>query len=286
MRIPRLLLSVGAMKSGTSWLFNQLGRHPLIETTPVKEIHYFAHQHTSAKYLTDEARLSRLKTYSENVEICRSFSDIQHDLAFFTQYMNPKIDDTWFKRLFQSGRSVYKAEFSNINAVLPDEGYKNIRSVASTVRVIYVLRDPIARLWSHAKFHAAVGGMLDRFEEFNKDELKTYLLDPVLFSHSRYADNIRHMRQHFSEREFRVFFFEQLITDEGRKIQEIYDFLGIHSHPVDNDLLSEVFNAGPELGMSSDFQIVASELLAPEYEAIELRTSRAQSERHRGFRRF
>lgn len=41
-KIENLFLSVGAMKAGTTWLYEQLKDHPEIYFTPRKEIHYLA----------------------------------------------------------------------------------------------------------------------------------------------------------------------------------------------------------------------------------------------------
>ena len=43
MPVENLFLSVGAMKAGTTFLFNALSRHPELYFTPEKELHYFAH---------------------------------------------------------------------------------------------------------------------------------------------------------------------------------------------------------------------------------------------------
>ncbi len=47
MLIKNLFLGVGAMKSGTTWLYDVMSRHPEIYFSYEKEIHYFAHTDTN-----------------------------------------------------------------------------------------------------------------------------------------------------------------------------------------------------------------------------------------------
>ncbi len=59
--VRNLLLSIGAMKSATSLLYMQLRGHPRIAAVPLKEVHYFAHHHTSFDLLGFPDRLNRLR---------------------------------------------------------------------------------------------------------------------------------------------------------------------------------------------------------------------------------
>ena len=52
-----LLFSIGAMKAGTSWLYENLKFHPDIDTVPVKEIHYFWEKHGNFPLLTRAQRV-------------------------------------------------------------------------------------------------------------------------------------------------------------------------------------------------------------------------------------
>jgi hypothetical protein len=59
--IENLFLSVGAMKAGTTWLYEQLKDHPEIYFTPEKEIHYFANKVGIENQLNHRNRILKLK---------------------------------------------------------------------------------------------------------------------------------------------------------------------------------------------------------------------------------
>ena len=66
-RMEKLFLSIGAMKAGTTWLYSLLERHPQINFTPEKEIHFLAHNYLDKKYLTEDHRRHRAQTRLHNI---------------------------------------------------------------------------------------------------------------------------------------------------------------------------------------------------------------------------
>ena len=59
--INRLFLGAGAMKAGTTWLYDLLNRHPQIYFTPEKELHYFYARHMRSDILSDQSRLENVQ---------------------------------------------------------------------------------------------------------------------------------------------------------------------------------------------------------------------------------
>lgn len=57
----QVFLSVGAVKAGTTWLYDVMSRHPDVHFSHEKEIHYFYAQALRPGLLPDRARMRRAK---------------------------------------------------------------------------------------------------------------------------------------------------------------------------------------------------------------------------------
>jgi hypothetical protein len=99
-------LGIGAQKSGTSWLHENLRHHPDAFVSPVKELHYF-----------DSHFDEPLRNYSE---------------------------------IFKPAGNRLKGEVTPAYSILPVERIKYIRAIMPDVRLIFLMRNPIERAWSHA----------------------------------------------------------------------------------------------------------------------------------------
>src|SRR4051812_35191847 len=74
-KIDRLFACVGAQKSGTTWLYSMLSKHPDLHFGFFKEIHYFDFVHCGTNYLNNR-RAERL------IELCARKPEV------VTRYMN------------------------------------------------------------------------------------------------------------------------------------------------------------------------------------------------------
>ncbi len=255
MGVDRLFLSVGAMKAGTTFLFNVFNMHPQIYFTPEKELHFFAETDgTSQKLrkplvsnafgifaadrrgprniLSNEFRRHRLSmvmhnrfsrlTDAEQVrEIVRWYAD---------RYMTNPVDDAWFDRVFTAAGDRYAADFSNYYALLDSQGWNHVKSLTRHLRVIYTLRHPIERLWSHIKFQYIQSGRRADLERFGLRDLETILADGAISSHARYGDIVESLKSNLADEQLHLVVFEDVQTDFATTIRQIEDFLGITHH--------------------------------------------------------
>src|SRR5262245_13183400 len=100
-------LGIGAQKAGTTWLYEQLRRHPDVWLPPEKELHYFdrkrgAGQSLRAKVFGDgfEDRAwrqqlgARVRSYREGGE---------RALGWDVRYFFGRRTDGWYASLFRAG---------------------------------------------------------------------------------------------------------------------------------------------------------------------------------------
>ena len=128
MLIENLFLCAGAMKSGTTWLYGVLDRHPSIYFSYEKEIHYFAHLHTSQIRLDDRNRLARTKHALQNFDPDRaSAAAMRHKLLWYGNYLSNPLDDSWYASLFSFRKGQkYCADFSNLYCHMHADGWNHV----------------------------------------------------------------------------------------------------------------------------------------------------------------
>jgi len=155
-----LFLSIGAMKGGTSWLYEMLCAHPDLNTTPVKEVHYFWQKHSTFSLLSDQQRRDTAGHHLKLILQAPAPVDSRALFAWFERYLSAPVDDAWFAGLFpERAQRKYCTEFSNMSAKPKPEAWTHIRSTTERLRIVYSIRSPVQRMWSHARFHAQVVGM-------------------------------------------------------------------------------------------------------------------------------
>ncbi len=150
LRQRRLVIGLGAMKCGTTWLSDYLGRHPGFFHAPIKEMNVFNRRWPNA--FDQDGPAFRLWRMEEIVldphyprsgrlrmrlralaEIGRIGTD-QDFLAFFARRMR--------------GQGAF-GEISPSYALLPPEGLRHIAGLTADVRFLFLMRDPVARMVSN-----------------------------------------------------------------------------------------------------------------------------------------
>jgi len=269
--IDHLFLSVGAMKASTSWLYKQLENHPDIYSTPVKEIHYFAHTHTNITFLDFNAKIATFKTYFRYLDAQSNAERVSRDLRWFASYLEDPVDDNWFIKLFaERGTHKYCAEYSNLISTLDDATWKHILGIAKNVKVVYTLRDPLSRLWSHTRFHHAVNKTEGALSSWSAEKFRKYFVSEGLISHGMYYSNILRMRGHLTDDQLMIFFFEDFRRDPALELRRVETFLDISHIDYSPEDLEVVHNPSPPLPMPETFIEAACEFIEPELEQLEL----------------
>ena len=100
--IENLFLSVGAMKAGTTWLYDQLKEHPQVYFTPEKEIHYFEQVTGNSNPLSHQKRREKMI----QVIAQKNPAYVSEHLDRIQWYLNygsdKNINDSWYERLFEA----------------------------------------------------------------------------------------------------------------------------------------------------------------------------------------
>jgi Sulfotransferase family len=153
-RLPTFL-GIGASRSGTTWLHANLGRHPEVWLTPVKEVHYFDTRHLPrwrSRYYREQLRKC-VQRYGDlpYLDMARRrdagpLSEIAWDAHFFLRRRN----NAWYTAVFRPRAGQIAGEITPAYSMLDVGIVEEIGGINPDLKVIYLLRDPVDRSWSSA----------------------------------------------------------------------------------------------------------------------------------------
>ena len=202
-------LIIGAQRAGTTWLHQALNRHPALWLTPVKELHYFDKPWRTRTWLDPHER--------QRVRL------IPRDL-WHLRYLLGRRNDEWYKSLFHEAqcRGLLAGESTPSYAVLDDDTLRSVRRMNSEVKLIFVMRDPVDRAWSH---------VTNRYRKGRTDLSVETALDLArsqkVSRRSSYLDTIKRIEAIFSAQQLFRGFFDDLRDHPKQFTREVLSFLGV-----------------------------------------------------------
>lgn len=270
--IDNLFLSVGAMKAGTTWLYEQLKDHPEIYFTPEKEIHYFANAVGIEKQLNHRNRIMKLKPILEKYAKGNPMFISQNidEIAWYANYAQPKkISNEWYESLLSLNQDKkFCADFSNLYCQMDKDGWDNVRKTAKNIKVIYTLRDPLKRLWSHYKFHMKWVNREDEALEVGFEQFKELLDKHFFWVNAEYARNYRLLKENLNNDELMILYFEDFREDPVKMLLEVQKFLGVEQISPDEKTLGKKVNKTKDFDIPDEWMDHMKEKIAIEIEQL------------------
>ena len=233
---PAFVLGVGAQKSATSWLREQLHQQSFANFGLMKEYHvwdtYFLktcqifnlrsskRQQTSWSQKVEERNFESALAYMQSIEGIESRA--------YTNYFNNLINTA----------TTMTGDFTPTYQLLQPRHYKFIKnqlvSAGFDVKVIFVMRDPVERIWSAIKMRQREEPDLNiQDEDLPKIFAESYNGWEANVR-SRYDVTINNLREAFDESELHFEFFEQLFTPDA--IGRLNTFLNVKLQNVQFDV--------------------------------------------------
>lgn len=270
--IDNLFLSVGAMKAGTTWLYEQLKNHPEIHFSPEKEIHYFANKVGIENQLNHRNRILKLKDIlQKNANGNAKFiSQNLDEISWYSDYAYPlEISNEWYEKLFKfKSNKKFCADFSNLYCQMDLDGWDNVRKVAKNIKVIYTLRDPLERLWSHYKFHMKWVNREDEALEVGFEHFKELLDKHFFWVNAEYANNYKLLKKSLTDDELMILYFEDFRERPAEMLNEVQRFLGIEEIASDESQLNKKVNKTKSFKMPDEWRKYSLSKLDAVYEDL------------------
>lgn len=256
-----LFLGAGAMKAGTTWLYQVLERHPEIFFSFEKEVHYFYAAYVDPGVLSERNRLANVRDKYLRIDPDRNRAQgMRNRLHWAANYLDGPVDDIWYRNLFvfRNGAE-WAADFSNLYALLPPEGWSRIAVRVGRLRVIYTMRHPVRRLWSHVKFHLQVTGESARLATWGPEDYAGFARKPFIWDNAEYGAALRRMREGLPAGCLHPVFFEELHADKRAGLRDIEAFLGIAPHAYPGEILDRRVNPTARQPMPDYFPALFAE---------------------------
>ena len=150
LRQRRLVIGLGAMKSGTTWLSDYLATHPGFFHSPIKEMNIFNRRWPNPFDQDGPAfRLWRMEEIVLDPHYPRS-GKLRMRLRALAEIGRIETDDdylSYFARRMQ-GQAAF-GEISPSYAALPADALRQIAGLTADVRFLFLMRDPVARMASN-----------------------------------------------------------------------------------------------------------------------------------------
>lgn len=265
-----MLFCAGAVKAGTSWLFEYLRGHPETYLRSIKEMQFFnkldegalggrvrrmekeiagMEQELDAGPARYPARV--LQQIADRVEYCKVL-EAKDPVPAYLQYLTAGAED---KRLV--------GEMTPEYGLLSVERMRDLQGLSGDVRWVFLMRDPVERLWSHVRMlvkramaepGAFAGDCAAKFDEV----LAGKAVDVI--QRGDYAAIHGRLVQAVPADKQLVMAYEQMITSEG--IACVTGFLGLSDHKAP---LQKKVHVGTAVDMPDVLRQRAREWLKPQY---------------------
>ncbi|MEX2150349.1 MAG: sulfotransferase [Steroidobacteraceae bacterium] len=230
-------LGIGAQKVRTSWLHAMLSTHEDIWLPHVKELRYFDRRFPIRQGTTTRGRRSRRMAIANHVSArLRRFSVTKvkerlrfrrwSDLGWEFRYLFGSWDDAWYASLFKPAHPRIPGEITPAYSCLSAEAISHVHALMPEVKLIFLLRDPVERAWSHAKMDLAratgrsTATVTDAefIQHFESYESRI---------HGDYPGTIGRWLTSFPEGQFLVGFYDEILSNPDQLLIRIFRFLGV-----------------------------------------------------------
>lgn len=216
---------IGAQKSGTTWLYHNLKDHPQIWLPPVKEIRYFnfADRRPWLISLLSDQR-GRAILYKRVKNAWPYLKKGQYIQWYLRYFLLPR-HDGWYAALFSPKATQIAGDITPAYATVNEHIVTHIYSLKPELKIIYLLRNPMTRVWSHGAMKFWNWG--DGIDAIDEETIKNFLDERETIRRSRYIETLRIWKQVYPKEQIFIGFFEQLKDNPSQLLKEICDFLEV-----------------------------------------------------------
>ncbi|OQW92729.1 MAG: hypothetical protein BWK78_00785 [Thiotrichaceae bacterium IS1] len=211
---------VGAMKAGTTSLYNYLKVHPEIYMSPVKEPNYFATD-INTRLIKPAYRVHPLaKNYLQGI-----MQEEVH-ISYITDF-------EYYMKLFQNVTTERIIGEASTSYLYSRQAPRNILNSVPNAKIVIILRDPIERAYSHYCMDVGTGLTQDFFleavkKDFNAKE-KGWGITSLYIELGLYHEQVKRYLDLFPKEQVKVYLFDDLKTNLGEVLQDIAVFLNINA---------------------------------------------------------
>ncbi|MEM0966666.1 MAG: sulfotransferase [Verrucomicrobiota bacterium] len=249
-------ICIGAMKAGTSWLFRRLREHPEFSLPPVKEMHYFdrSSSYPSLNTLAETKLLSRLwmrdyiRTGAKAVFGSLKSRNVRLAKWWMLYYFH-NFSDKWYIKLYEMQPGI-TGDITPGYSILNREDVERIQKVAPRAKLIFLIRNPIERAWSHYRFTEKLGGSI---ELDNLAGFKAFIDSSRQSLRSDYLRTIDLYLEVFDSSQLILGFYDAIQDQPEALLSGILDHIGA-KNTAEHGRVSQVVNRSREVEIPESYR--------------------------------
>lgn len=273
---PTILYCVGATKAGTSWFYRTLHDNPECHLRAVKEVHYWDSFDETERAFQLDLLAKRRAEYAES-----KAQALATGLGWKARNMDRRLTDgaaletmlaadrtgdrayvSWLTDGFGDARLV--ADITPAYASLPEDTLARMAAASPRTLFVYLIRDPVARLWSHVRMQAARNLPAGRDLADKANNILWRILMKGQEAHvtdrGDYPGTVAKLRRVVPDGRLRVDYTERLFTVAGQA--DMAAFLGLTAL---NGNADKPEHEGPKATMRPDLMAPAIAYLKDHY---------------------
>ncbi|MCP4142733.1 MAG: sulfotransferase [Chloroflexi bacterium] len=219
-------IGIGTQRSGSSWLYRRLGEHPELWLPPIKEIHFFDRLDATAdarkkKFYKDFRNRYRSYRSPEQVPKVKR-PNLSWDINYF---FRPK-NFIWYSSLFSQGADRVTGEVTPEYMTLSKEVVKKIYAHNPKMKMIFIMRDPIDRIWSAAARHFVINNKRV-IRKIGEEELLSFVKKRATILRANYLRTLSVWESIFPTDQIHIDFFDNIQDNPNEVLLRIFGFLGV-----------------------------------------------------------
>jgi len=269
-------ICIGAQKAGTTWIDAQLRQHPSVWMPPMKEVHFFDYQYREdfRRWITWHLNTTLKRELLKSVEAGKKKAMDWKRIKYLSELAtSPKrFSVEWYKQIFAyAPKGAICGEITPEYSTIGEAGISHMRELIPDVKIIYVIRDPVARAWSQLKMNMVRNGSLISGKVPEDSAFLENLDHPSIMDRGNYSAFVPQWDKYFTEgTEILYIPFKEISSNPEGLMRRIENFIGLPKHD-EYDGLRKIVHKGSGIKRPNLVDSKLRQMMADEYEFLNTR---------------
>jgi hypothetical protein len=210
------LVGVGANKCATSWIHSYLGSSPEVAASPLKEVHFFNARFDPSTSSMDLFALKRLAFHfrqdGDVVENLRNRASFQASLDRAAMIHDDNAYFGHFARICQPQTRTL-CDITPAYSAIGQTGFQYMKDFFASqdvsLKILFIMRDPVDRLWSHLRYRQQNHPDLDILTAWPE-----MIADPQFLAWSDYRQTVEALDTVFQQQDTLFLFYEDMFSKD------------------------------------------------------------------------
>jgi len=171
------------------------------------------------------------------------------ELDFFNHFLMSKGWE-WYADMFRPGLGLVRGEATPNYCLMPAVNVQLVRAAMPNLKLIYIIREPVARAWSHARHchrhrQTTFENCNDSIDKVPDEKWIENLTDHSTICAGRIMEHLQSWLTHFPREQMFVDFYPSIRTEPTQLLKRLFKFLGVSAiHNFSFFQISQRLNEG------------------------------------------